>query len=674
MLKKQILTLCALFAMVIACSKKDKDNPPPVNAIVKAIQDYFSQTENLKTFGNSFQTVTFADADVSTGLTVFAPANAAIAGYDPNARVDAASLTAGEVKDHVVKGIFKKADLTHGKKLTALSGKELVITVDGDKIMVNGVLILDSKEEATHVIYTMDNVLCKKPGAAEITVLDGTQWSTTDTLGKATAGADVMLYYSRNDFQNNQPAAATGKTDASGKITFANLPAGTYYLVAKKDDKYNYIEPTTYNGELLAYKPLGIYQNANQLNTLPRLPGSAIGDFIFLDANMDGIINSNDKTWIPFEVVVTSNKTVQVKSLIGYLSNQQGAPFASKADAQQYLDNLYPSIGNWYQLQTVMDGILSDDADCSTLTSFCSLNNFTLNATNTYTTSLWQVGYSYISKLNRLIINVPALNLSATEANTLIAQAKGLRGFIYLELATYYGGLPLQSGITDYNLSRSSLTDTYTFIKNDLTAAAGILPNKFTGADNRRISADACKLLLARVAMAQGDYTKAKQLTGELIQNATYSLVTSSTIFASDNNAEIIWNINTGFVSAYSSFYNDGNSKTFSPVARYAEVLLINTEARVNMNELDATYINDLLTRRSQSTVTFSNASQARDIVWLTWKNELSREGQRFAKLVKWGTAMQVLGASGFKEYNGLLPIPQYLINQNPNIYQNAGY
>jgi len=671
MLKKQILTLCALFALVIACSKKDKDNPPPVNATVKAIQDYFSQTENLKTFGNSFQTVTFADADVSTGLTVFAPANAAIAGYDPNARVEAASLTANEVKDHVVKGVFKKADLTHGKKLTALSGKELVITVDGDKIMVNGVLILDNKEEATHVIYTMDNVLCKKPGTAEITVLDGTQWSTTDTLGKATAGADVMLYYSRNDFQNKQPAAATGKTDASGKIIFANLPAGTYYLVAKKDDKYNYIEPTTYNGELLAYKPLGIYQNANQLNTLPRLPSSVIGDFIFLDANGDGIIN---KTRIPFEVVVTSNKTVQVKSLIGYLSNLLGAPFTSKADAQQYLDNLYTALGPWQQLQTVMDGILSDDADCSTLANYCTLDNFTITATNTNTTQLWQIGYGYITMLNRLIINVPALNLSAAEANNLIAQAKGLRGYIYYELATYYGGLPLQTGITDYNLSRSTLADTYTFVKNDLNAAIGLLPPRFTDADHRRIGANACKLLLARIAMAQGDYATAKQLTGALIQNGGYSLVTNGTIFTSDDNAEIIWNIRPSFGSNFAPFFNDGNGKTFSPIARYAEVLLINTEARVNMNELDATYINDLLTRRGQSTVTFTNPGQARDIVWLTWKNELSREGLRFAKLVKWGTAMQVLGANGFREYNGLLPIPQYLINQNPNIYQNAGY
>ncbi len=81
MLKKQILTLCALFTLVLACSKKD--NPgTPANATVKAIQDYLSQTDSLQAFGASFQLVTFADADVSGGLTVFAPINSAVTSYD----------------------------------------------------------------------------------------------------------------------------------------------------------------------------------------------------------------------------------------------------------------------------------------------------------------------------------------------------------------------------------------------------------------------------------------------------------------------------------------------------------------------------------------------------------------------------------------------------------------
>jgi len=514
----------------------------------------------------------------------------------------------------------------------------------------------------------------EKSGSAEITVYDATQWSTTDTLGKPAADADVSLYKSRQDYNNGGQPAFTGKTAANGKIVFTKLDTGTYYLVSRKEDKFNYFVPELVNGELVAYKPLGIFQNQNQVNALPRLGAQTVGDFIFLDANQDGIITYTDKTWIPFEVVVAGNKTVQVNSLIGYLNNSKALPFTTQADAQQALNNLYTSIFAWHQLQTVIDGVMSDDADCSTLSTFCAFNNFSFDATNSYTSSFWVNGFSYITQLNRLISSVPALNLTSTDANNLIGQAKGLRAFIYYELATYFGGVPLQTGISGYNLSRSSLADTYTFIKNDLTAAMNILPLRFTGTDHNRIGADACKLLLARVAMAQGDYQSAATLSSDLINRSVYSLVSRGSLYINDDNVEIIWNIQTGFVSTYNAFYNASASKTFSPVARYAEVLLINTEANIYLNVLNANYINQLLMFRSQPTVTFTDAAQAMDIVRTAWKNELPREGQRFAKLVKWGKATEVLGANGYKSYNGLLPVPSYVLISNPNIVQNPGY
>jgi hypothetical protein len=61
-------------------------------------------------------------------------------------------------------------------------------------------------------------------------------------------------------------------------------------------------------------------------------------------------------------------------------------------------------------------------------------------------------------------------------------------------------------------------------------------------------------------------------------------------------------------------------------------------------------------------------------VVRLTWKTELHHEGQRFAKVVKWGTAMEAVGSKGYKNYNSLMPIPQTLLVNNPNITQNPGY
>jgi starch-binding outer membrane protein, SusD/RagB family len=677
MFRKLLLALFALLTLVTACSKKDKghDETASVAPEFKAIQDYLSVTTGLTIFAASFKEVSIPSADVSGGVTVFAPDNSAITNYDPNARVEAIGLSAAEVKDHIVKGIIKRSDLTNGKKLIALSGKELLIVVDGDNIYINGVLIAEVNEDVSkQVVFKIANVLCRKPGAAEITVYDGTQWTATDKLGKVAADADVALYYSRSDFKNSQPAF-TGKTNASGKITINGLAPGNYYLVVKKDDKYNYFEPDTHNGQPVGYLPIGIFQNTGEVMSRPHLTSTFPGDFVFQDTNGDGLLNINDKTYIPLEVAVASNKTVQVTTFIGYTLNHYSAVFASKDEAQKLLDQIYLSMGSWHQLQAVIDGMLSDDADCSKLTSFCPLDNFSFVSADTYTSTLWQAGYSFIVSLNRLITNVPALNLPAAEANSIIGQATGLRAFIYYELANYFGALPLQTKMNEDNkLSRSSLSDTYQFIKSDLNAAITVLPARQTGIDHRRISADACRLLLARVAMAQGDFNMAKQITNTLIQGAAYSLVSTGSIFTSDENAEIIWNIGTGIAPAYATFFNDGTGKTFCPVARYAEVLLINSEARVALGELDATTTNQLLARRGQPAVTFTSAEQARDVVRLTWKNELHHEGQRFAKVVKWGIAMEVVGSKGYKNHNSLMPIPHYLLIDNPNIYQNAGY
>jgi hypothetical protein len=513
-------------------------------------------------------------------------------------------------------------------------------------------------------------------GKAEITVYDGTQWSATDTLGKLVANAQVALYYTRTDFTNNQPAF-TGQTDATGKITFAGLAAGTYYLIVKKEDKQNYFDPVNQNGSVFAYTAVGIYQNQNEISSgfpVP-LPGTVPGDFKLLDANGDGIINASDKVYVPVEITVSSNKTVKTNSLIGYVFNHVAASFKTKDEAQALLNQAYSQIGGWQIQQTVLDGVLSDDAECTGLTSWCPLDNFTFTSTNVIVANFWSSAYGSISMLNRIIINLPLLNLPASEADPIIAQAKALRAYVYLQLATYFGDTPLQQTVVpDINVSRSPITDVYNYIKSDLTNAMALLPNRWSGTDYHRIGAHACKMLLARVAMAQNDPVKAKQYTGELMQSTTYQLVSKTDIFVNDNNAEIVWSILPVIPTDYNAFFTDTVTRKFAPAIRYSEVLLVNAEARFQMGELDATAVNMLLMRRGRPAVDFVSPAQATDAVRALWKSEQYREGQRFAKLVKWNTVMSVLAAKGFKDYNRLLPIPQVYLNKYVNVTQNVGY
>jgi hypothetical protein len=72
--------------------------------------------------------------------------------------------------------------------------------------------------------------------------------------------------------------------------------------------------------------------------------------------------------------------------------------------------------------------------------------------------------------------------------------------------------------------------------------------------------------------------------------------------------------------------------------------------------------------------LTFVNPSQAREDVRAAWKTEHYREGQRFAKLVKWNIASNVLAANGFQNWHGKLPIPLTYLDKYPGIFQNPGY
>jgi Secreted and surface protein containing fasciclin-like repeats len=677
MTKGRLITLCALFmAMMLSCSKKDKGGnepqDPPVEDHVKAVQETLAAEEDLKAFSDAFTKVNIPKEEAAEGLTVFAPVNEAVEHYDPNARVRAEQLTEEEVKDHIVKGIVKLADLTSGKKLISISGKVLLVSVENDKIYINGAQIGEAKEDTTGVVFIINKVLSDKPGKLEITVYDGTQWSPANPDGKPAAFAKVELYYNANDFYNGEPVF-TGETDTAGKIVFDNLPEGDYYLVTQKGDKLNYFSPKTVGGKIQAFVAAGIYQNQQEISEGSIFPNTAPGDFKFVDGNADGLLRpEDDRVEIPFQVPVYRNQTQSIKSYIGYTLNSLGPDFQDKAALQQALDDVYTSVGNWHIQQAVMDGILTDDADCSGLQTYCELDNFAVIPNNSIVTNFWKTGYNNIGALNRIILQLPLLGLPPSEANLIEAEAKALRGYIYLQLATYFGGLPVQEGVTlQANAMRESPEATYDFIKNELEAASQILPMKWIGADARKIGASACKLLLARIAAAEKNFSQVAQYSTDIIQSSNYTLVDAAEIFTSASNNEIIWKISPNIPQQFSAFFS---GKSFLPVLRYSEALLLNTEANIQNGYPDLDGLNMVRARRGQEAVSYTTLAQVYNELRNTWKNEHSREGQRFPKLIQWEMAETVLGPNYVPYKHNVLPIPQVVIDEHEYMTQNPGY
>jgi starch-binding outer membrane protein, SusD/RagB family len=118
---------------------------------------------------------------------------------------------------------------------------------------------------------------------------------------------------------------------------------------------------------------------------------------------------------------------------------------------------------------------------------------------------------------------------------------------------------------------------------------------------------------------------------------------------------------------------NEGSEQNIR-VLRYAEVLLIDAEAKVRKGDIGgaATSLNLVRERVDLDPI---DAPTLQDI-WNERRLELAMEGDRFYDLVRTGQAATVLGPQGFVSgKNEVFPIPQVMIDVTNNaIQQNNGY
>ena len=86
-----------------------------------------------------------------------------------------------------------------------------------------------------------------------------------------------------------------------------------------------------------------------------------------------------------------------------------------------------------------------------------------------------------------------------------IGEAKFVRAYSYFRLVRAFGDVPLRLSVpTDasgYNIPRNPKADVYAAIEKDLTDAANVLPQAYSGADVGRATKGAALGLHAKVSM-----------------------------------------------------------------------------------------------------------------------------------------------------------------------------
>jgi uncharacterized surface protein with fasciclin (FAS1) repeats len=174
------LLLLALVLMV-ACSKKKEDAPPPAPA-AKPATPPAAEPAGPPVDANNIVAIASGSKDHTTlvaaakqagyvtglsnpgPLTVFAPTNAAFAAL-PAGTVDTLMKPENQeklrniLKYHVIPSVYDTAALTDGRVLGMVNGGKATIEVAADVITINGAKIIATIKASNGIIHVIDAVL-----------------------------------------------------------------------------------------------------------------------------------------------------------------------------------------------------------------------------------------------------------------------------------------------------------------------------------------------------------------------------------------------------------------------------------------------------------------------------------------------------------------------------------
>jgi len=215
----------------------------------------------------------------------------------------------------------------------------------------------------------------------------------------------------------------------------------------------------------------------------------------------------------------------------------------------------YANIGYSTVLRT-SDAMGSDVAVLTNKYGFPTAYTFSDLSNNTGSRALfiWSLLYSTINNMNNVITRIDAAEGSQAKKDQVKGQAKTLRAFCYLNLASFYQfsylkdktalTAPIYTEPTTTESKpnkRATLEEIYTLIKSDLTDADQLLQN-YTRNNKDKIDRSVVNGLLARTYLNTGDWTKAAA-AAKVARNG-YALMTAEKYkegFNDISNGEWIW-------------------------------------------------------------------------------------------------------------------------------------
>lgn len=163
-----------------------------------------------------------------------------------------------------------------------------------------------------------------------------------------------------------------------------------------------------------------------------------------------------------------------------------------------------------------------------------------------FTGSKWIQGYKIIDRCSAIITSARSVNMDQTAKNKLVAQARVIRGELYLDLKQMYGTILIDTIPTtpenindkiEYKVAADA--DVYKLIDGDLDFAIKYLDYKVAAG---RYGQGVARHIRGKSAMWQMDWAKAAENFDAVINEGTYALVPLAEVWGQNaNNKEALF-------------------------------------------------------------------------------------------------------------------------------------
>ena len=224
--------------------------------------------------------------------------------------------------------------------------------------------------------------------------------------------------------------------------------------------------------------------------------------------------------------------------------------WTQEADASLFVTGTYSALPSWFDVMGA-DGLTDNGAVNRQFDNRYVFTDGSADPQSGYARGLWVQYYNGVARANILLANIdriPAAKIDAGRKARYIAEAKFLRGVMYLQLTSLFGDVPMPLvPVNDAEaraLTNTPSTKVYDQIIADFDAATAVLPAAYTGADAGRATKWAAIAFKARAALYAGRLQVAADAAKQVMDGGAFLLhpdYAQLFTYAGENNKEVIF-------------------------------------------------------------------------------------------------------------------------------------